>query len=116
MRQPSRPLDIPEDFELGGKLYLVYAITPSCKGRSLANTQKSLASWLYVIEGLISISVVAWAWFGLPEDPTRAKFWKPEEKEVMLVREMQRQEYLGSLTFEWAEVGRALKDPKVWVT
>lgn len=34
----------------------------------------------------------------------------------MLVREIQRQEYLGSLNFDWAEVWKALRDPKVWVT
>lgn len=60
--------------------------------------------------------VVAWVWFGLPNDPTRAKFWKPEEREIMRLREMQRQEYLGSQVFEWSEVRKALKDPKVWVT
>lgn len=59
--------------------------------------------------------VVLWAWFGLPNDPTRAKFWKPDEKEVMIVREMQRQEYLGSLDFDWGEVLNAFKDPKVYI-
>lgn len=33
----------------------------------------------------------------------------------MLFREQQRLEYLGNQVFEWAEVGRALKDPKVWL-
>ena len=73
-------------------------------------------SWLYVIEGCISMCVVVWAFVGLPNDPTRAKFWKPEEKQVMLAREIQRQEYLGSQVFEWKEVANAVKDPKVWVT
>ncbi|KAM0544112.1 hypothetical protein ACHAPJ_011994 [Fusarium lateritium] len=73
-------------------------------------------SWLYVIEGSISMCVVVWAFFGLPNDPTRAKFWKPEEKQVMLAREIQRQEYLGSQVFEWKKVASAVKDPKVWVT
>ncbi|KAF9872232.1 major facilitator superfamily transporter [Colletotrichum karsti] len=73
-------------------------------------------SWLYIIEGSISLLAVAWVWFGLPDDPTRAKFWKPEEKEVMLARENQRQEYLGSQVFEWKEVWAALKDPKVYST
>lgn len=59
---------------------------------------------------------VGWSWFGLPNDPTRASFWTPEEREVMLAREMQRQEYLGSQVFEWKEVLRAFADPKVWIT
>ncbi|KAL3295561.1 high-affinity nicotinic acid transporter [Colletotrichum asianum] len=73
-------------------------------------------SWLYIIEGLISLLAVTWVWFGLPNDPTRAKFWKPEEREVMLAREAQRQEYLGSQVFEWKEVFNAFKDPKVYFT
>ncbi|CAI0643035.1 unnamed protein product [Colletotrichum noveboracense] len=73
-------------------------------------------SWLYIIEGLVSLLAVTWVWFGLPNDPTRAKFWKPEEREVMLAREAQRQEYLGSQVFEWKEVFNAFKDPKVYST
>ncbi|KAF4883091.1 putative transporter [Colletotrichum fructicola] len=73
-------------------------------------------SWLYIVEGLISLLAVTWVWFGLPNDPTRAKFWKPEEREVMLAREAQRQEYLGSQVFEWKEVFNAFKDPKVYST
>uniref|UniRef100_A0A8H7N095 Major facilitator superfamily (MFS) profile domain-containing protein n=1 Tax=Bionectria ochroleuca TaxID=29856 RepID=A0A8H7N095_BIOOC len=72
-------------------------------------------SWLYIIEGCASFIAAAWVWWGLPNDPSHAKFLKPEEKEVMLARDRQRLEYLGSLNFEWAEVGRALKDPKVWL-
>lgn len=33
----------------------------------------------------------------------------------MVARDCQRLEYLGNLNFEWVEVGRALKDPKVWL-
>ncbi|CAG9950106.1 unnamed protein product [Clonostachys rosea f. rosea IK726] len=66
-------------------------------------------------EGCVSFVAAAWVWWGLPNDPAHAKFLKPEEKEVMLARDRQRLEYLGSLNFEWVEVGRALKDPKVWL-
>lgn len=34
----------------------------------------------------------------------------------MAVREAQRVEYLGNLHFEWSEVGKAMLDPKVWLT
>lgn len=72
-------------------------------------------SWLYIIEGCISFIAAAWVFWGLPNNPSEAKFWKPEEKAVMVARDRQRQEYLGNLNFEWVEVGRALKDPKVWL-
>jgi hypothetical protein len=73
-------------------------------------------SWLYIIEGLISILAVGWVWFGLPDDPLNAKWWTPEEKQCMEARRAQHQQYLGSLVFEWAEIGRAFKDPKVYTT
>ncbi|CAG9970426.1 unnamed protein product [Clonostachys byssicola] len=72
-------------------------------------------SWLYIIEGCISFIAAAWVFWGLPNNPSEAKFWKLEEKAVMLARDRQRLEYLGNLNFEWVEVGRALKDPKVWL-
>ena len=75
-----------------------------------------LCSWLYIIEGIISLVVVLWAWFGLPDDPKDAKWWSPEEKEVMEIRRAQHQQYLGSQVFSWVEVGRAFKDPKVYTT
>ena len=40
-------------------------------------------SWLYIIEGLFSLLVVPWAWYGLPEYPAKAKWWTPEEAEAM---------------------------------
>ncbi|KAG7118932.1 putative transporter like protein [Verticillium longisporum] len=53
-------------------------------------------SWLYIIEGLISLTVVPWAWFGLPEYPAKAKWWTPEQRDTMERRELKRQEYMGT--------------------
>ncbi|CAH0027799.1 unnamed protein product, partial [Clonostachys rhizophaga] len=47
-------------------------------------------SWLYIIEGCISFIAAAWVFWGLPNNPSEAKFWKPEEKAVMLARDRQR--------------------------
>lgn len=73
-------------------------------------------SWLYIIEGCISILVAFWVFFGLPANPTEANFLTAKDKDVMAIREAQRAQYLGSLVFDWSEVGRALLDPKVWLT
>lgn len=73
-------------------------------------------SWLYIIEGCISIMIAVWVWFGLPDDPTRASFWSEEEKTMMELREAQRAEYLGNDSFEWKEILRAFQDPKVYMT
>ena len=45
-------------------------------------------SWLYIIEGLFSLLVVPWPWYGLPEYPAKAKWWTPEEAEAMEQREV----------------------------
>ncbi|KAH7363015.1 high-affinity nicotinic acid transporter [Plectosphaerella cucumerina] len=66
-------------------------------------------SWLYIIEGLISLLVVPWAFFGLPEVPARARWWTPEERDTMERRELKRQEYMGANSFEWAQVVSALR-------
>lgn len=73
-------------------------------------------SWLYIIEGCISVLVAFWVFFGLPANPTEAKFLTAKDKDVMAIREAQRAQYLGSLVFNWSEVGRAMLDPKVWLT
>lgn len=73
-------------------------------------------SWLYIIEGCLSVAAAFWVFFGLPAQPAEAKFLTAEDKNVMAVREAQRVEYLGNLHFEWSEVGKAMLDPKVWLT
>ncbi|KAK5115856.1 hypothetical protein LTR85_009450 [Meristemomyces frigidus] len=72
--------------------------------------------WVYIIEGLFSIVVAAAVWFGLPNDPSNAYFLKPEEKELMRRRAVQRAHYMGSEDFSWIEVRIALKDPKVYLS
>ncbi|CAG9953484.1 unnamed protein product [Clonostachys rosea f. rosea IK726] len=97
-------------------LYITMVYKREEQGRRIAYLFGSVARPLaYIIEGCVSFVAAAWVWWGLPNDPAHAKFLKPEEKEVMLARDRQRLEYLGSLNFEWVEVGRALKDPKVWL-
>lgn len=66
-------------------------------------------SWLYIIEGLISLAVVPWAWFGLPSNPAQASFWTPEQRETMNRREMKRKEYMGANQFDWTQVFSALR-------
>lgn len=66
-------------------------------------------SWLFIIEALISVIVVPWAWFGLPENPAKAKFWTPLQRETMERRELKRLEYMGTNKFEWTQVFSALR-------
>ncbi|KAH7323075.1 high-affinity nicotinic acid transporter [Stachybotrys elegans] len=71
-------------------------------------------SWLYIIEGLISLTVVPWAWYGLPEFPSKSKFWTPEQRETMEKRDLQRQEYMGQEKFDKRQVFSALKEWRMY--
>lgn len=71
-------------------------------------------SWLYIVEGLFSLLVLPWAWYGLPEYPAKAKWWTPEEAEAMEMRELQRLEYMGTEKLEWSQVRSALKEWRVY--
>jgi len=72
--------------------------------------------WVYIIEGLFSIVVAIFVWFGLPTDPSQAWFLDAEEREMMRCRNGQRQQYLGSEKFSWDEILIELKDPKLYLS
>ncbi len=73
-------------------------------------------SWLYVIEGCISLCAGVWVWFGLPDDPTKAKFLTEEEKHMMSIRAEQQRRYMGNQKFDKKEVIKAFIDPKVAIS
>ncbi|KAF7930506.1 uncharacterized protein EAE98_004906 [Botrytis deweyae] len=72
--------------------------------------------WVYIIEGLFSVVVAVVVWFGLPTDPGNAWFLNAEEREVMRLRAIQRQKYMGSEKFSWEEFRIELKDPKLYIS
>ncbi|CAK7219089.1 hypothetical protein SCUCBS95973_003706 [Sporothrix curviconia] len=72
-------------------------------------------SWLYVIEGLASVLVVPWVWFGLPSQPSTARFWSDGELDLMRRRELKRREYMGEARFDWAQVRSALLHWRTYV-
>lgn len=73
-------------------------------------------SWLYIIQGGISLIAAICVWFFLPDDPKNAYFFNEEEKSVMAQRTEQQQRYLGNPKFEKKEVVKAFLDFKVWVS
>ncbi|CAK7242204.1 MAG: hypothetical protein STHCBS139747_003684 [Sporothrix thermara] len=72
-------------------------------------------SWLFIVEGLISIVVVPWVWFGLPSQPATASFWSAHELDLMRRRELKRIEYMGAERFDWAQVRSALLHWRTYV-
>lgn len=74
-------------------------------------------SWLFVIEGAISVVLVAMIWFFLPDDPADAKFLNAEEKNLMRIRRNQMIKYTGATKkLEFKEAINAWKDPFVWIS
>ncbi|GAM42759.1 nicotinic acid plasma membrane transporter [Talaromyces pinophilus] len=70
--------------------------------------------WVYIIEGIFSIIVAVWIWFGLPNDPTNAYFLTPEQKWMMQVRNEQSRHYLGPEKFTWDQFWIEVRDPKLY--
>jgi hypothetical protein len=83
--------------------------------RNFGITRLIIFRWVYIIEGIFSIFCAAVVWFGLPNDPSNAYFLNAEEKEMMRIRNIQRERYMGSEEFSWYEVRMALKDPKLYL-
>ncbi|OKL64186.1 hypothetical protein UA08_01004 [Talaromyces atroroseus] len=72
--------------------------------------------WVYIIEGLFSIVIAVWIWFGLPTDPATAYFLNDEEKWMMQVRREQSRRYLGPDKFDWKEFRIEMRDPKLYLS
>ncbi|QSZ37270.1 hypothetical protein DSL72_009364 [Monilinia vaccinii-corymbosi] len=72
--------------------------------------------WVYIIEGLFSVVVAVVVWFGLPTDPGKAWFLTADEREMMRLRAIQRQKYMGSEKFSWEEFRIELQDPKLYIS
>ncbi|CEP60799.1 uncharacterized protein LALA0_S01e19218g [Lachancea lanzarotensis] len=71
--------------------------------------------WLYIIEGLISITAAAWIYFGLPNDVENPDFLDEHERKLLQLRSKQRLQYVGAKQeFSWTFVWDALKDFKVY--
>ena len=79
----------------------------------------SLAKWrlLFLVEGLPTICMAPIAYFFLPDEPSKARFFTDEEKKVAKargVRQVGGVERVGGIV--WKEVGAALLDLKCWFT
>ncbi|EEA25514.1 hypothetical protein TMatcc_006257 [Talaromyces marneffei ATCC 18224] len=70
--------------------------------------------WVYFIEGIFSILVAVWIWYGLPNDPSNAYFLTTEQKWMMQVRNEQSRQYLGPEKFTWDQFWIEVRDPKLY--
>ncbi|SCU99509.1 LAFA_0G24476g1_1 [Lachancea sp. 'fantastica'] len=71
--------------------------------------------WLYIIEGLISVTAAVWIYLGLPKDVENPDFLNDRERELLQLRSKQRLQYVGEKQdFSWTFVWNALLDFKVY--
>ncbi|KAL2862260.1 putative MFS transporter [Aspergillus lucknowensis] len=80
-----------------------------------------IAPWrtLFLVEGFPSVIVAVFAWFVIPDSPGTAAFLEPRQRMVAQLRvgDGGRSEYLGHRRrFNWSEIGKALVDPKSYIT
>ncbi|OAA58437.1 Major facilitator superfamily domain, general substrate transporter [Niveomyces insectorum RCEF 264] len=81
----------------------------------ITNDRLPTWSWLFLIEGLITIAVAPIVFFVFPKDPFNAWFLNDKEKETMRLRYVQNPHLDAEETFTWAAVFEAWKDPKTYV-
>lgn len=72
-------------------------------------------SWLFIIEGIITISLVPVIWCLFPKDPRTAWFLNEEERNVMRLRYELNPHLSMEDEFSWSKVLEAFKDPKTYL-
>lgn len=72
--------------------------------------------WLFIIEGCLSVAVAILAYFTLANDFESAWFLNEEDRHLMRIRAEINARYNGAPEFDWAEVKRAVMDPKLYIS
>jgi MFS family permease len=72
--------------------------------------------WLFIIEGVATVAVAIIVYFLLPDSFEEAMFLNEEDKKLMRIRAEINKRYNGHPEFEWKEVKKALKDPKLYIS
>lgn len=79
-------------------------------------TSGALAGYrlIFLIEGAITLVLSPIIIWWLPDDPVAAKFFNEEEAQIMKIRALQREKFMGNEHFEWKEVAIAFQEPKTY--
>jgi MFS family permease len=72
--------------------------------------------WLFIIEGIASVFIAILIFCLLPDNYETARFLTPEDRELCRIRTEINHKYHGHPEFQWAEVRKALTDPKLYVS
>ncbi|RFU74610.1 high-affinity nicotinic acid transporter [Trichoderma arundinaceum] len=87
-------------------------------GIQTMGTQRGLEPWrwLFIIEGVISMTVGLIFFITIPFSAEKAWFLSTDQAESMRVRKEREALFKGQDEFKWRYVGLALKDPLVYLT
>lgn len=72
--------------------------------------------WLFIVEGCASVLVAIIAYFALADDFESASFLNDEDKSLMRIRAEISARYNGTPEFNWADVKKAVLDPKLYIS
>ncbi|KEY71706.1 hypothetical protein S7711_02935 [Stachybotrys chartarum IBT 7711] len=72
-------------------------------------------SWLFIIEGIITVCLAPVIWWIFPKDPRTAWFLNEEERNVMRLRHELNPHLSNDDEFSWAKILSAFADPKTWL-
>ncbi|SCV99430.1 LAFE_0A02982g1_1 [Lachancea fermentati] len=77
----------------------------------------SIEAWriLFVITGLITITVGFLIYFHIPDDPSKAWFLTEREKLMVVERIRTNQQGFGNHQIKWYQVKEAFRDPRTWL-
>lgn len=71
--------------------------------------------WIFLIEGLATVVVAVASYFLIQEFPANARFLSPREKNVLKALLAEDNDALREEPWSWTEVGRTLRDVKVYL-
>jgi MFS family permease len=71
--------------------------------------------WIFILEGILTVLIGVAAYFFISNYPETSNFLSEDEKSVLAKRLDGDNDATPHEGFTWANVSRALKDPKVWM-
>lgn len=71
--------------------------------------------WIFILEGILTVLVSAVAYFFVVNYPASAKFLTEDERAYVQARLSTDSDANRHEIFAWANVAKAVKDPKVWL-
>lgn len=86
-------------------------------GIQIRGEQRGIAAWrwLFIAEGIISVSIGMISWWSLPRNAESAWFLTEEESQLMMARKKKYAIYKGEDTFNWKWIRMGFTDPIIYL-